>query len=210
MHNANEHQVGGTHYATGGAVQHWDYVQQALDGAYLMGNVTKYVARHRKKNGLQDLEKAKHYLLKIYELHEAGAMLAARLPGSIGKMSNVVTEFIHSSELNYLEGRVMIEACLWSNSLDLAVIRGLIAQIEGAYKAQSELDTASGATEAGAGYVDQARDEPATLDEAERFARWLSVQSPAIAVGSGAETPVLIDALDRYRKFCEMTAARSS
>lgn len=29
---------------------------------FLTGNIIKYVLRHNKKNGIQDLEKAKHYL----------------------------------------------------------------------------------------------------------------------------------------------------
>ena len=81
MHNANEKQVGGDHYATGG-VQHWDYVQEALGGAYFMGNITKYVARHRRKNGLQDLEKALHYLQKAMELYQSERLYPPRSPGS--------------------------------------------------------------------------------------------------------------------------------
>jgi hypothetical protein len=66
----NDHQVGGTHYRDtsgvcphcGGEVQHWD-----MYGAmpYLEGCITKYVTRWRSKGGLQDLEKAQHYLEKL-------------------------------------------------------------------------------------------------------------------------------------------------
>jgi len=64
--SANDRQVGGSHYG-GGAQQHWDIVHQhGLD--YFQGQITKYVMRWRKKNGLQDLEKAQHFLEKYIEL----------------------------------------------------------------------------------------------------------------------------------------------
>jgi hypothetical protein len=33
--------------------------------------VVKYVARHREKNGVEDLKKARHYLDKLIEIMEA-------------------------------------------------------------------------------------------------------------------------------------------
>jgi hypothetical protein len=55
-------QIGGTHYRS--EYQHWDWVYDALGGDYLLGCCTKYVVRWRRKNGLQDLIKSKHYLQK--------------------------------------------------------------------------------------------------------------------------------------------------
>jgi lipopolysaccharide biosynthesis regulator YciM len=66
---ANDIQVGGEHYK--GTIQHWDYVI-ANDLSYLEGQITKYVSRWRKKNGLQDLQKARHFLDKLIEEAEAG------------------------------------------------------------------------------------------------------------------------------------------
>ncbi len=62
---ANETQVGGTHYKS--SYEHWDFVNDAGLG-YFEGQITKYVARWRKKNGLQDLKKANHFLLKLQEI----------------------------------------------------------------------------------------------------------------------------------------------
>lgn len=67
---ANDRQVGGKHYreATGtcphcgGDIQHWDLY---ADAPYLVGQVTKYVTRE--KNGVEDLEKALHFLQKLAE-----------------------------------------------------------------------------------------------------------------------------------------------
>lgn len=62
---ASETQVGGNHYKDC-AIQPIDYILENGLG-YLEGNVIKYVTRHDKKNGLQDLEKAKHYIDLIIE-----------------------------------------------------------------------------------------------------------------------------------------------
>lgn len=65
MPSANERQVGGRHYQT--PIQHWDYVvANNLD--YFQGQITKYVTRWRNKGGIQDLEKARHFLDKYIEL----------------------------------------------------------------------------------------------------------------------------------------------
>ena len=63
---ANETQIGGDHYRTDSEIQVWDFIDQ-YDIPYLEGNVLKYVIRHRNKNGVKDLKKAKHYLQKIME-----------------------------------------------------------------------------------------------------------------------------------------------
>lgn len=66
---ANERQVAGTHYATEHGVQHWDLCAMfSLD--HFQSAITKYVFRHKKKGGLQDLEKARHYLDKYIELEK--------------------------------------------------------------------------------------------------------------------------------------------
>lgn len=61
---ANKTQVGGAHYAS--EFQHWDFVRElVLD--YWQGCATKYVSRWRKKNGVEDLQKALHYVAKRRE-----------------------------------------------------------------------------------------------------------------------------------------------
>lgn len=60
--SVNDTQFGGSHYKR--AIQHWDYAKQL---PYLDGQVSKYVDRHRQKNGAEDLKKAMHYLQKIME-----------------------------------------------------------------------------------------------------------------------------------------------
>ena len=64
---ANDVQVGGSHYKEQG-IQVWDAIHTWGLG-YFSGNVVKYVARHTKKGGVDDLLKARHYLDKLIEFH---------------------------------------------------------------------------------------------------------------------------------------------
>lgn len=64
---ANEKQIGGNHYKT--TIEPWDFVLANNIGS-LEGNAIKYIARHKQKNGIEDIDKAIHYLEKLKE-HEA-------------------------------------------------------------------------------------------------------------------------------------------
>ena len=68
MNKANDKQIAGTHYKT--TIEPWDAITSWGLG-YLDGNVVKYMARWRKKGGLNDLKKAQHYLEKLIENEEA-------------------------------------------------------------------------------------------------------------------------------------------
>jgi len=63
--SANDTQVAGQHYRS--PIQHWDYVV-ANDLDYFQAQITKYVTRWKKKNGITDLTKAKHFLDKYMEV----------------------------------------------------------------------------------------------------------------------------------------------
>jgi len=65
---ANQRQVGGAHYST--PIQHWDFAA-ANQYDYFQGQITKYVDRWKRKNGLQDLQKAAHFLQKYLEIESA-------------------------------------------------------------------------------------------------------------------------------------------
>jgi hypothetical protein len=69
MTYANTRQVGGTHYQQHGAIQHWDFAGH-FNMDYFQGQITKYVMRWRDKGGIQDLEKARHFLDKYIELEK--------------------------------------------------------------------------------------------------------------------------------------------
>jgi len=69
MNNSRDKQIGGDHYKKT-SIEPWDvFLDWQLDP--WLCNVIKYLQRHQRKNGKQDLEKAKHYLdfvLQNYDL----------------------------------------------------------------------------------------------------------------------------------------------
>ena len=66
---ALETQIGGSYYKSQ-AIQPVEYIH-ANNIGYFEGNVIKYVTRWKNKNGVRDLEKAKHYLELLIELEKA-------------------------------------------------------------------------------------------------------------------------------------------
>jgi hypothetical protein len=70
--SANSVQVGGNHYQQkDGGEQHWDRIWRLHGAGYFVGCITKYVERYQDKNGIQDLQKAQHFLTKLIELESA-------------------------------------------------------------------------------------------------------------------------------------------
>lgn len=114
---ANDRQVGGDHYQTGGT-QHWDM----FGPDYLIGYATKYM-RWRKKGGVQDLEKAIHVVEKLKEV-----LTQANQP----KYDHAtVATWCRDAGLDWIERRIvhMIMFSTGRNDLDDAIegIRHLIA-----------------------------------------------------------------------------------
>ena len=52
-------QVGGNHYKDF-HIQPYEFISKN-DLSFFQGNVIKYVCRYKRKNGIEDLEKIKHY-----------------------------------------------------------------------------------------------------------------------------------------------------
>jgi len=69
MSNALKTQQGGNHYKDM-PIQPVEFIHaNSLD--YFQGNIIKYVCRFRKKNGIEDLKKAKHYVELLIEMEYA-------------------------------------------------------------------------------------------------------------------------------------------
>lgn len=64
MSEANSRQVAGKHYQL--EYQPWDWFTDA-NMPYLQACACKYIIRWREKNGVEDLEKARHYIQKAIE-----------------------------------------------------------------------------------------------------------------------------------------------
>lgn len=126
--SVNDSQVGGSHYRS--EYQHWDFVQDCLCGLYLEGCITKYVSRWRKKNGLQDLLKAQHYLAKLTSLLDDQI-----LDGGAGLcFENKVTEFCKANNLDTVESKIIMLAATWTSKADLVhmavLLEGLMREVK--------------------------------------------------------------------------------
>jgi hypothetical protein len=109
--SANETQVGGNHYQS--SMQHWDVVSTHNVG-YLEGCASKYVSRWRKKNGLQDLQKAVHFTTKLREVLDDG------FPYVSGKVPNdVIRQFMIANDLEAGEFAVLRYLWSWSDATDV-------------------------------------------------------------------------------------------
>lgn len=125
--NANNRQIGGAHYQVkANAVQHWDYCD-ANDAPYLESACSKYVLRWRDKNGLQDLEKALHYLEKRIENFTLGVG-----PVRGGRMNFMeYLSFVTGSGLSEreLELEIITHVLHWSSAPELETARLALVQL---------------------------------------------------------------------------------
>lgn len=130
MSQTNLLQIGGDHYK-GTSYQHWDFVV-AVSMRYLEGCATKYVVRHRHKNGVQDLEKARHYIDKITELYVAQKYTNARAEfrgsflfggGNENEMCIEIKKFTEANRLTTIESEFVYLCTMWANPYELALAR---------------------------------------------------------------------------------------
>jgi hypothetical protein len=121
--SVNEQQVGGTHYQSGAALQHWDIVALYKVG-YLEGNATKYVSRWRAKNGVEDLYKALHYVEKMIELvDKTGYRPSGHVP------SKIVHQFCDKRGLDFEEIHIMKRILQWGSRIELELARNDIHRL---------------------------------------------------------------------------------
>lgn len=126
MSNANERQVGGSHYGLR-KYQHWDFTIKHLDNRYLEGAVTKYLLRWRDKDGLRDLEKCEHFIEKLIESVNSG--LVVPMANASLKLPAVV-EFCDVVGVPVGRERdAMLFVCTWRSLRDLNAARSLVGAV---------------------------------------------------------------------------------
>ena len=70
VYESLDNQVGGKHY-TDYKIQPIEFITSNNIG-FIEGNVIKYVTRFRQKNGIEDIDKAIHYLELLKEMYYNG------------------------------------------------------------------------------------------------------------------------------------------
>ena len=94
--SVHDKQIGGDHYRA--EIQHWDFITD--NGfSYLRGCATKYLARYRKKNGLEDLHKAEHYIEKLREGIRYGKWCPSQDPDDHKEGVATLTEFLAANNI---------------------------------------------------------------------------------------------------------------
>lgn len=119
MSAANLTQVAGTHYRSD--YQHWDLVVDMALG-YFEGQITKYVTRHQKKHGEQDLRKALHFTRKLEEVVNDG-----RTYHSVSVFPpRAVRDYCDKNNLPELDSRIIENTVFWRTVVDLRHIQQLL------------------------------------------------------------------------------------
>lgn len=120
---ANDIQVGGNHYAS--EYQHWDWAINVGMG-YLESAATKYVLRWRKKNGKEDLGKARHYVQKLIEV--APVELIRRQYGRPYKeyIQIETDRFVHINKISDNEKDICYLLSEWENTDQLRTVMQII------------------------------------------------------------------------------------
>lgn len=130
--SANEIQVGGTHYKAT-TYQHWDFAADCRLG-YFEGQVTKYISRHHKKNGLQDVEKAGHFIDKMLELYRTTALRPMNSAATFEKM----TRFCAANALPLRETQVVKWVAGWVHEDQLNAARSAVNLLIEDYRVRAE------------------------------------------------------------------------
>src|SRR5579871_5220121 len=122
MQEANSRQVGGSHYRA--SYQHWDLVADA-GLPYFPAQITRYAGRWRKKNGVQDVEKAIHYFEKLWELHES---LRLALPQGPRPLRPLET-FANENQMSPIEWGIFYGLLRYTTMNELKQVRGLLEEL---------------------------------------------------------------------------------
>lgn len=138
---ANNIQIGGDHYRHS-SYQHWDWAWFAQLDSFQYP-ITKYVARWKRKNGFEDLDKAEHYLTKYIEV--------------LGQNTS------NRANISWVECRRWADAeklDVYQHDICSAVANwGTTAQLREALELLREYTQSQRGGEPGTGYVDQDRQD---------------------------------------------------
>lgn len=136
--SASDYQIGGDHYRA--EYQHWDWCIDIRLG-YLESASTKYVTRWQGKNGVQDVEKAIHYLIKLKESHcqldgfgiprskNRSMFVFTGHPNDFDRAMKATRRFCKANNLSDLESTFMEVVGSWTNEGDLSLAIGLATRI---------------------------------------------------------------------------------
>ena len=116
---ALDNQIGGNHYKTSAMQPVELFFPTSLP--FMEGCVVKYICRYDKKNGLEDLQKAKHYVEMLMQFRNKNPSIFKSIwwavTGRINywKHKKIVNKFCTKNNLNQSQ-RTAIEYCFWHHN----------------------------------------------------------------------------------------------
>jgi hypothetical protein len=143
--NPNDIQIGGAHYRTNHGLQHWDLIDKYNVG-YLEGVATKYLTRHRRKDGLRDVQKCLHFIQKLASCRRdmPYAEQSARMPRV---PYPVIADYLRDNACGPRESEAITLLLTWRATSSLSLAEEIVKQICVGYDAE----------DASGGYVNQDR-----------------------------------------------------
>lgn len=129
MSSANSKQVGGTHYQS--AYQHWDWSLD-VEANPMQYQITKYL-RARKKGGLQDMEKLKHFIEKYKEIRKADRDYPPSRIQAFMRETATVT-WCKENDLDELETQVALDVIMDPTPATLGTLLSVVDRMMERYK----------------------------------------------------------------------------
>lgn len=129
MDNPNGKQVGGNHYQS--QYQCWDFIHD-LRLSFLEGSVAKYISRHRRKDGIKDLQKAQHFIEKLLSIHKE-QLLSFSTRICCEKTMSVIDTYLSENSPGPTEDAIIVRLCFWQTEQDLRLILKMIKSLETDY-----------------------------------------------------------------------------
>ena len=126
MGNALENQVGGDHYKKLAVQPVALIVDLHLD--YFVGNIVKYVTRHRFKNGKEDIKKAIHYCELAVYYSKYKNPIAAKF--GFTTVAKLVDKYAEKDYLTLLERNAIYYACTDNYTLAIETLNKIIKEYE--------------------------------------------------------------------------------
>lgn len=122
----NEVQVGGDHYK-GVAFQPWDWARSHSGDVglgYYEVSAISYIARFRKKGGIQDLEKVLHYVDKMLYCFKLGQYGNKSSPSLLR-----IREFNKQNVCDRFQSEAITLLCLWRNEAELLEVKKIVEEL---------------------------------------------------------------------------------
>lgn len=132
--NALQRQVGGNHYTA--KIQHVEFCQTNRI-PWCEASALKYIARHRKKNGAQDIEKAIHYVEMLQGL-DYGRREKVPQDMDPRKFTVSIKDFCDANEIPPLEAEVIMKIC-WHQIRGESQLMDAVKTLKGILKGYGDL-----------------------------------------------------------------------